>query len=1006
MSTHSAPATGRPPDAPSFRVLSRRPVQQVSEGFGRKLNLSARLRAVLPSRRAEKGSTHRNQGPPRVGRSSDRITRWNTARELDRSRKARSSEPEPLLRRANTIAHPPATRSSREERTLEERRLIHRERRNLKEIGDYLGVTGINPVTGELDVETPSTTSFSSASLTLDQKLEARHKSESRRTRRGAELLTEEVTKKLQQREEQRFARKDREKEAIRQAQRKVQWQRHRQQWSSAKEPILSPIAQSTKSISPRGSEARDPRNLPEQTNAHHLGMGHTDHKSHLLKHIISEENDADSSDTVIRTPQSRRSSLASTAAQELGTNGRNLGGDRRPTQLPLPFGNLNSSQSISEKSQPGHFGLPAPVTKGQSQKGKAMEKELPPIPRGPQKTVTFLGQRRPETEPGGRQTLRAVSNPMVLRKADDQDPLGYHSREFSRNLSLTSGKILIRRSRTVSTSASLTPTNLLRDHILGGTYQHPTLDYRQQATMNRWEASQLIPLIRDTEVLDGEEELAVAPLVVACHSLIQSHELNDQQAAKTRGPPIIANISPFESLSTSQIDLEGPPLQETPLAREHIQAPEDNLCKVTQEPPIPKSLIFEGRATSPRRMEVREDVICQREVGKMEALKTKAATTPITTIIGCGQGLSQSSLCQEQPERRVSESWSMLQNRRVSRQCDEQMSTSTEDISTEKVRHLRTVKIRTQALAPKASQTLTLQHQNDVIHKEVEKYSARNLADSSKQESQVEGPVTSHMSTSTSPLIVLEQATQQGQSKIASTGAARAAVANSGNRTAETRKQSFSASGTPRPLPISLRKPPPDSVPSRRLRNKLRMMRFSNKSPSKSVNTVADGIEAISSRKSSKMFCAMDGRNDNRQNTPTESKQLSAASQARLKAGCSTSTTLVNSDSEGGDTGGRLKRDVLSKRVLKCATDGKQIAGSVARWYWKAISPCFDPTSPARKRLDINESTWRDVGMFLFALSSGFVLLATAVRIAQGIAWVMQMVQGLLGGLIAILGS
>ncbi|UQC76072.1 uncharacterized protein CLUP02_17583 [Colletotrichum lupini] len=939
-------------------------------------------------------------------RSSDRITRWNTAKELGRSRKARSSEPEPLLRRANTIAHTPATRSSREERTLEERRLIHRERRTLKESGDYLGVTGINPVTGELDVETPSTTSFSSASLTLDQKLEARRKSESRRTRRGAELLTEEVTKKLQQREEQRFARKDREKEAIRQAQRNVQWQRHRQQWSSAKEPVLSPIAQSNKSVSTRGSEAKDARYLPEQPNAHRLGMGHTDPKSHVPKHIISEENDADSSDTVIRTPQSRRSSLASTAAQELGTNGRNLGGDRRPTQLPLPFGNLNSPQSISEKSQPGHFALPASVTKGQSQKGKAMEKELPPIPQGPQKTVSFLGQRSPETEPGGRQALRAVSNPMVLRKADDQDLPGCHSREFSRNLSLTSGKIPIRHSRTVSASANLTPTNLLRDHILGETYPHPALDYQQQATLNRWEARQLIPLIRDMEALDGEVELAVAPLVVAYRSLMQTHELNDQQAAKTRGPPITANISPFESLLTSQIDQKSSPLQENLLAREHIQALEDNLCKVTQEPPIPKSLTFEDRATSPRRMEVREDVICQREVGKMEALKTKTATTPITTIIGCGQGLSQSSLCQEQPKRRVSESWSMLQNRRVSRQCDEQMSTSTEDISTEKVRHLRTVKIRTQALAPKGSQTLTLQHRNDAIHKVVEKYSARNLADSDKQESQAEDPVTPHMFTSTSPLTVLEPATQQGQSKIASTGAARAALANSGNRTAETRKQSLSASGTPRSLPTSLRKPPPDSVPSRRLRNKFKVMRFSNTSPSKSTNTVADGIEAMSSRESSKTFCAMKGRNDNLQDTPTESQQLSAASQARLKAGCSTSTTLVNSDSEGGDTGGRLRRGVLSKRVLKCATDGKQIAGSVARWYWKVISPCFDPTSPARKRLDVNESTWTDVGMFFFALSSGFVLLATAVRIAQGIAWVMQMVQGLLGGLIAILGS
>ncbi|KXH43821.1 hypothetical protein CSAL01_03983 [Colletotrichum salicis] len=664
MSTHSAPATGRPSDAPSFRVLSRRPGQQVSEGFGRRSTLSARLRAVFPSRRAEKGSTHRNQGPPRVGRSSDRITRWNTAKELGRSRKARSSEPEHLLRRANTIAHTPATISSREERTLEERRLIHRERRALKKSGDYLGVAGINPVTGELDVETPSTTSFSSTSLTLDQKLEARHKSESRRTRRGAELLTEEVTKKLQQREEQRFARKDREKEAIRQAQRKVQWQRHRQQWSSAKEPILSPIAQSTKSISTRGSEAKDARNLPEQPGPHRLGMGHTDPKSHLPKHIISEENDADSSDTVIRTPQSRRSSLASPTAQEFGRNGRTLGGDRGPAQMPLPFGNLNSPHGTSEKSRPSHFGPQEAVT-SQSRKGKNTEKELPPLPPGPQKTVSFLGQRCPETEPGGRQALRAVFNLMPLRKADDQDPLGYHSKESSRNLCPTPDKILILRSRTVPASASLTPTNHSRGHILRETYQRPALEYQQEITLNRWEARQLIPLIRDTEALDSEEELAVAPLVVACRSLTgKIHELNDQQAAKTHGLPITASISPFESSLTSQNDLESP-LQENPLTREHIHALQDSLCRVTQKPSILESLTFEGRAITPERMEIHKDVIHQREVGKTEALKIKAATTPITTTIGCGQGLSQSNLCQKQPESKFSESWSMLQNRR-----------------------------------------------------------------------------------------------------------------------------------------------------------------------------------------------------------------------------------------------------------------------------------------------------------------------------------------------------
>lgn len=147
------------------------------------------------------------------------------------------------------------TRTTRQEKSIEQRRLVHSERRLLKESGDYLGVQGINPESGELDVLTPSTSS--SATWALDQKLASFQRTQRKPVdaRRGAAVLTQQDSKILLEREKERFARKDREKEAIRKAQRKVQWKRNRQQWSSAQEPNLSPIAQSSATMSNHGKK-------------------------------------------------------------------------------------------------------------------------------------------------------------------------------------------------------------------------------------------------------------------------------------------------------------------------------------------------------------------------------------------------------------------------------------------------------------------------------------------------------------------------------------------------------------------------------------------------------------------------------------------------------------------------------------------------------------------------------------------------------------------------------
>ncbi|TQN72967.1 hypothetical protein CSHISOI_02478 [Colletotrichum shisoi] len=338
-------------------------------------------------------------------------------------------------------------------------------------------------------------------------------------------------------------------------------------------------------------------------------------------------------------------------------------------------------------------------------------------------------------------------------------------------------------------------------------------------------------------------------------------------------------------------------------------------------------------------------------------------------------------------------------------------MSTSTEEISMESARLLANVKRRTETLVPKGKLAAAAQNgQKAAMRTEAKKSFVESSPGSEIKEEQTENSVTSPTSTSTSPLTVLEEAVQRDQSKAALLRAARAAAVYSGSKMAETQKRCLGASKDSRALPLSLRKPRADHVPFRRLRSSFNwMMRRSDKSRQKSNSRSTDRPETSNGDQSSSCPVSVrTGSNANPQTIRTQqSREWPATSQATSsKIGCSTSSTLVDKGSEGGDIEGRLRRETIHKRVLKCATDGKQIAGIWARWYWSLISPCFDPTSPGRKRLDGNESTWRDFGLFLFAVSSGFMLLAVAVRTAQGIALVMRTAHGVLGGLIAILGS
>ncbi|KAK2022700.1 hypothetical protein LX32DRAFT_677076 [Colletotrichum zoysiae] len=825
MSTHSALATDQQPEAPPFRLVTRRSEERQSDELGRKATLSSRLKAVFPSRRAEK--------------------------------------------------------ASKGEKTLEERRLVQLERRTLKESGDYLGVTGINPTTGELDVLTPSTTSFSSASLAIDQKLDSHKKTNTKKTntRRGAAVLTEEVTQKLQQLEEQRFSRKDQEKEAIREAQRNVRWERHRQQWSSAKEPILSPIAQSIKSISTRESETkdqgRDLSKMQEVQRFHQTEMGHTDPMSHLPKYLISEDDGADSSNTVIRTPQRRRSSFVN---PEIDVMGHAPAGVAKPTQAIVAASSqvqITPSSPISEQTARGGSALGKAKQATQScQEFKILAStevmEVQPL----RVTCQFMGER--QSEPSKQRTVEACNPRAIVTTSPSESSLIFQSRSVA-------------------------------------------LDTRVEGWMAR---------------------------------------------------------HPFSKLMNDHF-------------------------KEMDEPSDPVKEPFMNQWMSPGAEESQENLPFFGAQCEMKDPTARPATTPITITIGYGQGRFLPSPLQSQPEKKCSESWSLLQNRHISRRYDDQMSTSTEDISTESVHQLANIKRRTENLAPKGSLTTATRFQEAAIQMEARKSFVKNLPGKELAEDGTDDFVTSHTSTSTSPLNARDAMTRWSQSEVVSLGAARAAVANSGSKMAQTRKRHLPEREGFRALPLSVRKPHADYVPLRRLRSSFSLLRRLDKGQQKPME--------VSERKSGQgpeLSSVRIGGSANRQTTCTTSKGLSSTKVARSKAGYSTSNGPANKDSEGGGIEGRLKREKLKKHVLKVAGDGKQMAGMLARWYWTVISPCFDPTSPARKRLDGNKSTWRDCGLFLFALGSGFMLLAAAVRMAQGMALVMQMVHMIVAGLIAVLGS
>ena len=148
----------------------------------------------------------------------------------------------------------PSSRLSRTRQAIEAKRESRRQRRNLKESGDYLGVQGVNPATGQLDVISPTDTEGSSPSQETQQKLNIlrdafRHSRHSYKHTKGRSA--KEPKEALLGGEERQLRRLDEERQAHRlgspsqSPSQSLRRQRHTKQWSSVQEPDLSPIEQS-----------------------------------------------------------------------------------------------------------------------------------------------------------------------------------------------------------------------------------------------------------------------------------------------------------------------------------------------------------------------------------------------------------------------------------------------------------------------------------------------------------------------------------------------------------------------------------------------------------------------------------------------------------------------------------------------------------------------------------------------------------------------------------------
>jgi hypothetical protein len=236
-----------------------------AEGNDSNRILSWNMAQDLPRRASSAQSRHGQRsvslGEPRhIGARNPNRQSWSPRREPWSPHHSKTSAAElhvtltphrlPLTQEQSS-AQAAQDEQSRTRQLFQSKKEARRRRQSLKESGDFLGVQGINPETGEMDVLTPTTTSSSTVPPNLSPELGGLAKvvNDAKVAYREAKWQHEaELKRTLSQKEEEKLEKLEKEKEAIRKEQRHIRWRKEAGQWSSVAEPNLSPIAQSQRS--------------------------------------------------------------------------------------------------------------------------------------------------------------------------------------------------------------------------------------------------------------------------------------------------------------------------------------------------------------------------------------------------------------------------------------------------------------------------------------------------------------------------------------------------------------------------------------------------------------------------------------------------------------------------------------------------------------------------------------------------------------------------------------
>ncbi|KAI1650791.1 uncharacterized protein F4817DRAFT_242086 [Daldinia loculata] len=376
---------------------------------------------ILPSNRPEQGGTRRTDwtgdNDNAVGTSRSELTGWNLAKDKFPAHHTSTSGPEepsshrrvwswsPQKGESRFVENLPRDRSRGREQVpevsdrepqpprksealtrtevhelLQSKEEARRNRRNLKESGDWLGVQGADPYSGQFSILTPTDTLSSETTGTSTRtKLAglARKKKAARLEYEQLRLLEEQEKDKARlDREQAKLNKIERVKEELRRQHQFAKWSQHKRNWSSAAEPNLSPIAQSIDSVA----------------------LGSSETSSLLISELPTDSFLSDPEDITSAIPNFSRPNRPPVSMITSQDQAERLGYD---STQPQGRRRLNQSTDTIIHNSPGVNFEPTYLTRPATQpSGIHLDAEQPDIGRTKSERH-FLWRRRRGTDPG-----------------------------------------------------------------------------------------------------------------------------------------------------------------------------------------------------------------------------------------------------------------------------------------------------------------------------------------------------------------------------------------------------------------------------------------------------------------------------------------------------------------------------------------------------------------------------------------------------------------------------